>query len=132
VSSDESSDEEEQQQQVKQKQRRGYVDDEQRGIVAGGAGKIIRSGDDLVSNVKAGTGAGNRGIQLALKDVKVEKDGGLLIGGRREVGRTEMEGEYTVPQRARRMIENTDTQNFFSRFERGRGGRGGYGRGCQT
>lgn len=93
VPSDDSSDEEEQQQQPKQKQRRAYVDDEQRGIVAGGAGKIIRSGDDLVSNVKAGSGTGNRGIQLALKDVKIEKDGGLLIGGRREVGRTEKEGE---------------------------------------
>ncbi|KAJ9118146.1 hypothetical protein QFC22_004049 [Naganishia vaughanmartiniae] len=94
VPSDESSDEEEQQQQQqsKQKQRRGYIDDVQRGIVAGGAGKIIRSGDDLLPNVKAGRGVGNRGIQLALKDVKVEKDGGLLIGGKREVGRTEMEG----------------------------------------
>ncbi|KAJ9111653.1 hypothetical protein QFC19_001010 [Naganishia cerealis] len=93
IPSDESSDEEEQQQQQsKQGARRRYVDDEQRGIVAGGAGKIIRSGDDLISNAKAGSGTGKGNIQLALRDVKVEKDGGLLIGGRREVGRTEMEG----------------------------------------
>ncbi|KAJ9099800.1 hypothetical protein QFC21_003799 [Naganishia friedmannii] len=106
VPSDESSDEEEQQQQQKQRQRRGHVDDEQRGIVAGGAGKIIQPGIDLVSNVKAGSGTGNRGIQLALKDVKVEKDGGVLIGGRREVGRTEMEGSSEEEEEDEEMEED--------------------------
>lgn len=94
IPSDESSDdEEEQQQQPIRAARRTYADDEREGIVAGGAGKIIRSGNDLVSSVKAASGAGKKGIQVALRDVKVEDDGALLIGGKREVGRTEMEGE---------------------------------------
>lgn len=94
IPSDESSDdEEEQQQQPIRAARRTYADDEREGIVAGGAGKIIRPGNDLVSSVKAASGAGKKGIQVALRDVKVEDDGALLIGGKREVGRTEMEGE---------------------------------------
>ena len=69
------------------------MDDESRGLVAGGAGRIITSTNDLVSSVKAGSGTGKRSIQVALRDVKVEKDGALLIEGKREVGRTEMEGQ---------------------------------------
>lgn len=100
IPSDESSDDdEEQQQQPIRGARRTYADDEREGLVAGGAGKIIRSGTDLVSSVKAGSGTGKRGIQVALRDVKVEDDGALLIGGKREVGRTEMEGETSHSKR---------------------------------
>lgn len=95
IHSDESSDDEEEQQPVRAA-RRTYADDEREGIVAGGAGKIIRSGNDLVSSVKAASGTGKKGIQVALRDVKVEDDGALLIGGKREVGRTEMEGELSL------------------------------------
>lgn len=69
------------------------MDDGKQGLVAGGAGRIITSTSDLVSSVKAGSGTGKQSIQVTLRDVKVEKDGALLIGGKREVGRTEMEGK---------------------------------------
>lgn len=72
------------------------MNDERQGLVAGGAGRIITSASDLVSRVKAGSGTGKRSIQVALRDVKVEEDGALLIGGKREVGRTEMEGEFQL------------------------------------
>ena len=93
IPSDDSSDDEEEQQQPARGARKTYVDDESRGLVAGGAGRIITSTNDLVSSVKAGSGTGKRSIQVALRDVKVEKDGALLIEGKREVGRTEMEGQ---------------------------------------
>jgi microfibrillar-associated protein 1 len=97
IPSDDSSDEEEeQQQQPARGANRSYVDDDRQGLVSGGAGRIITSASDLVSSVKAGSGTGKRGIQVALRDVKVEEDGALLIGGKREVGRTEMEGEFQV------------------------------------
>lgn len=51
-------------------------------VVAGGAGRVIQTG-------AAGKG---RNIQVALRDVKVDEEG-LLIGGKREVGRTVEEGE---------------------------------------
>lgn len=85
------------------------MDDERQGLVAGGAGRIITSTSDLVSSVKAGSGTGTQSIQVTLRDVKVEKDGALLIGGKREVGRTEMEGELRLIVQSIGLIRKSPT-----------------------
>ncbi len=68
-------------------------------LVAGGAGRVIAQ--DPVRPAGAWT-TKNRtgGIQVALRDVKVERDGEVYVGGRREVGRTAAEEEAEARARA--------------------------------
>ena len=72
--------------------RTGIKGEGQDGVVAGGAGRVIQTG----SGSTAGAG-GKRNIQVALRDVRVEEDGAVYVGGKREVGggiEEEEEGEW--------------------------------------
>lgn len=62
-------------------------EEERDGVVAGGAGRVIHTGSRGVSSgVGVGGGGGKRNIQVALRDVRVEEDGAVYVGGKREVG----------------------------------------------
>jgi hypothetical protein len=90
--SDESSSEEE----VDDEQPRGRNEAKRRGrgregdtaLVAGGAGRVIPQTQGKVVS---------RNIQVALRDVEVQDDGAVLIGGKREIsGIEEDEGECSA------------------------------------
>lgn len=60
---------------VQQKRKNAAQAADQSGLVAGGAGRVVNIGRPEVKP---------RNIQVALRDVKVEDDGAVLIGGKRQ------------------------------------------------
>lgn len=82
-SSSEEEEEDEQPQGRNQAQRGGRGGNVDPGLVAGGAGRVIPQGQGKVVP---------RNIQVALRDVEVQDDGAVLIGGKREVSGVEEEG----------------------------------------
>ncbi len=85
-------------------------------LVAGGAGRVIQS--DQVGKPKGkGKGKGKE-IQVALRDVKVEESGEVWVGGKREVGRTEIEGESTSGRAKRAVMSSTSAASYGASSER--------------
>jgi len=67
-------------------ERTGIKGEGQDGVVAGGAGRVIQTGPGATAGASVGVRGGKRNIQVALRDVRVEEDGAVYVGGKREVG----------------------------------------------
>ena len=77
--------------------RTGIKGEDQDGVVAGGAGRVIQTAPGATAGASVGVRGGKRNIQVALRDVRVEEDGAVYVGGKREVGggiEEEEEGEW--------------------------------------